>query len=75
MSKTEDKNRETKVLFLRDSGVYCKVCLHNHRYFTLKLRFETNTYIFSTKMLNGNFDRELKMRFISFICMSLCRLH
>jgi hypothetical protein len=28
-----------------------------------------NTYIFLTKMLNSNFDRELKMRFIFFSSM------
>jgi hypothetical protein len=28
-----------------------------------------NTYIFSTKMLNSNFDRELKMRFILYASM------
>jgi hypothetical protein len=64
MSTTEDKNRETEMLVLQDSGLYCKVCLDNHRYLTLKPHFEMNIYIFSTKMLNSNFDRELKMCFI-----------
>jgi hypothetical protein len=69
MSTTEDKNKETEMLVLQDSGVYYKVCLDNHRYLILKPHFEMNTYIFSTKILNSKFDRELKIHFIFYAPM------
>jgi len=49
MSATEDKNKETEMLVLQDSVVYCKICLDKHRYLTYKPHFAMNTYIILTK--------------------------
>jgi hypothetical protein len=57
MSTKEDKNNETEMLVLQESGLYCNVSHDNHRYLTLKPHFNMNACIFSTKVLNSTFDR------------------